>query len=52
MDIGDSGDPNRYYITGANPEGADEDIAGGIGTIAFAGMGYRPTADTIVLLQR
>lgn len=51
MEIGDSGDTNRYYVTGANPEGADEDIAGGLGTLAFAGMGYRPTTDTIVLLQ-
>lgn len=51
FDLGDSGDPNRYYATGDNPEGADEDIAGSIGKLAFAGMRYRPTADTIVLLQ-
>ena len=51
FDIGDSGDPNRYYVTGDNPEGADEDIAGSIGKLAVAGMKYRPTADTIVLLQ-
>ena len=51
FDIGDAGDPNRYYATGNNPEGADEDIAGSIGKVAFAGMRYRPTTDTIVLLQ-
>jgi len=51
IEIGDSGDVNRFYISGANPEGADEDIAGGIGTLAFAGLNFEPTADTIVLLQ-
>jgi len=51
FDLGDSGDPNRYYATGDNPEGIDEDIAGSIGKLAFAGMRFRPTTDTIVLLQ-
>lgn len=41
-DIGDSGDPDRYAA------GKDVDAAGNFDGLAFAGMGYKPTADTIV----
>jgi len=51
IEIGDSADVNRFYISGANPEGVDEDVAGGFGQLPFAGMNFEPTADTIVLLQ-
>lgn len=45
MQIGDSGDVDRYKVS------QDADTAGGIGTLPFTAMRYRPTADTIVLLQ-
>lgn len=51
IEVGDSGDINRFYITGSSTAGTDEDLASGIGTVAFAGLRYRPTTDTIVLLQ-
>ncbi len=51
FDIGDTGDPNRLYATGSNPEGVDEDIAGSIGVVAFAGMHWTPTVDTVIQIQ-
>lgn len=45
MRVGDSGAVARYMVS------VDADLAGGIGTLPFAGLRYRPTSDTIVLLQ-
>ena len=45
IEIGDASDINRFMAS------TDADLAGGIGTLAFAGMRYRPSADVIVLLQ-
>ncbi len=46
IDIGDTGDPNRYYAN------ADADAANNNGFITlFTGVQYRPTADSIVQLQ-
>lgn len=42
--VGDSGDTDRYVAT------FDADAAGASGRLAFAGSGYTPTADTIVLV--
>ena len=46
MTIGDADDPNRYV------DQADADAAGNNAfIILFAGLRYRPTADSIVLLE-
>jgi len=44
MDVGDSGDINRYGVA------LDGDEASSTGVLAAAGMRFRPTTDTIVLL--
>ena len=41
--IGDSGDDDRYMIA------TDFDLVNQSGSLAYAGVAYRPTADTIVL---
>ena len=41
--IGDSGDPNRYMAA------TDFDVLDAQGDLAFAGQGYKPTADAIVV---
>ena len=43
--IGDSGDDDRYMAE------TDVDAAGTVAGLVFAGQGYRPTADTIVLAE-
>jgi len=46
IDSGDSGEPNRYCAN------SDADLANNNGFIMlFTGLRYRPTVDTIVLLQ-
>jgi len=45
VDLGDSGDANRYFAN------ADMDAAGQEDRILTAGYQFRPTADTIVVLQ-
>lgn len=42
--IGDSGDDDRYMAA------SDFDAVNGTGVLAAAGMNYRPTSDTIVIL--
>lgn len=44
VEFGDSGDVNRFMIA------VDFDTAEARGTLAFAGMRFRPTADTIVIM--
>lgn len=41
--IGDSGDDDRYM------KATDFDVVEARGTLAYAGVGYTPTADTIVI---
>jgi hypothetical protein len=53
--LGDSGDDDRYMVAAEAYTAAGGPIAteGGLraGRLAFAGQNYKPTADTIVLLQ-
>ena len=44
-EVGDSGDVNRYMTS------TDVDAAGQVSRLVTAGVNYRPTVDTIVLLQ-